>query len=203
MSLRSIAARALVLTAFVALSGCISVLPKSKPAQLYRFGVEAGAPPAAAPGPAILLGRVDFDSAAATDRILTITGNDAAYIEESRWISPAPTLFEEALFRAFQGSSGAPRLIGRGGLLRAPLVLNLDVQSFEARYDQGQEAAPLVFVRVHAVLMRVDDRSVVREGRLDSSMRASDNRVSAIVQAYDAAVKEVLGKLVAFAGGAA
>ena len=76
------------LVAALALSGCISVLPKTKPALLYRFGPgeTAAAAPAAAPAarrPVLGLATIDFDSAADTDQILTVTGQDVAYIWET------------------------------------------------------------------------------------------------------------------------
>ncbi len=189
-------------------AGCVSVLPKSKPAQLYRFG--AAEPPAAAPaargapaGKLIALGRVDFVSASNTDRILTVTGQDAAYIAESRWVSPAPVLFEEALTEAFQSAPGAPRLVGRGEFLRAPLTLGVQVQTFEARYDQGSDAPPEVVVRLHVMLVSNADRRMAAEQDIVSTARASDNRVEPIVQAFNAAVQDALGKLVVWSDAAA
>jgi cholesterol transport system auxiliary component len=189
-------------TLCLALGGCISVFPKAKPAQLYRFD---GGPAQAdttlpAPGARVVArGNLRFQAAASTDRILTVTGPDTAYIAGARWVSPAPVLFEEALIRAFQTSTG-PRLAEGGSTLRATQVLNLDVESFESRYDQGDKAAPEVVVQVRAQLLRSTDRSVIGEQLFTSAQRAGDNRVGPIVQAYDEAVHDVLGKLVAWTG---
>lgn len=201
---RALSAVVIVLAA-ASLGGCISVLPKSKPAQLYRFGAPelAAAAPAtvAAPasGPAIGRGAVLFEAGAATDRILTVTGHDAAYIEGARWIAPAQVLFDEALTRAFQAPGAAP-LADRAASGRAAISLNLDVQAFEARYDNGPESAPEVLIQVRAVLVRNNDRAVLAEQLITSTQRASDNRVGPIVAAFDAGVKDVLGKLVAWTG---
>ena len=182
------------------MGGCVSVLPKSKPAQLYRFGGLQPAAGVSAVGPgAVTKGPISFEAAASTDRILTLTGQSAAYIEGARWVAPAPVLFDEALTGAFQ-SPGAPHLIERGASLRAPLQLSLDVQAFEARYDQGPDGPPQVWVQVHAALVRTGDRTVVADQVFSSVQRASDNRVGPIVQAYDAAVREMLTKLTAWAG---
>jgi cholesterol transport system auxiliary component len=187
----------------LALGGCVSVLPKTKPAQLYRFGAAEGAPAAQPPGPAVIArGPVSFEAGASTDRILTLTGQSAAYIAGARWIAPAPTLFEEALIHAFQ-AQGAPPLAERPGIGHPAFSLTLDVQAFEARYDQGPDAAPEAVVQIKATLIRVDDRNVVAEQLISSSSRASDNRVGAIVQAYDAATRDALTKLVAWAGQSA
>ena len=193
--------------ACIALAGCVSLFPKAPPAQLYRFGASepADASAAATPGPAsgavIGEGASQFDPAASSDRILTITSKDAAYVASARWVSPASVLFDEALVRTFERTPGAPRLVPRFGLLRAPLMMNLDVQAFEARYDQGDKAAPLVVVKVRALLIKTEDRSVAGERTFTTTVRASDNRVGPIVEAFDDAVGKTLADLVAWTRG--
>lgn len=180
----------------VALSGCISLLPKSKPATLYRFGPEpaAGATTAAQPG-AVAVFRTNgkFQEEAADDRILTIDGGKAAYIAQSRWVAPAEVLFDEALGQAFDASP--IRLIARGQQGRSAYALRIDVRNFEARYDAGSNAAPLVVVRVHAALTRADQTSV-GEQDFEARVPAAQNRVGAIVAAFNKAVSDVLGKIV-------
>lgn len=183
----------------LALSGCISLLPKSKPATLYRFSQEPAA--ASARGPAglnsIAVFRTNgtFQEEASADRILTVSGGKAAYIAESRWVAPAEVLFDEAVGQAFDASP--VRLIARGQQGRFAYALRLDVRNFEARYDSGPKAAPLVVVRVHAALTKADQSSV-GEKDFDVRVPASDNRVGEIVAAYNKAVAEVLGQIVAW-----
>lgn len=190
----------LVLAAFacLALGGCISLFPKTKPAQMYQFDNAPAAADASMPGPdarVIARGDMRFQAAASSDRILTVSGTGTAYIAEARWVSPAPVLFEQSLVRAFQ-AGGGPRLAEGGSGIHATEILNLDVQSFETRYDNGDKAPPEVVVQVRGQMIRADDRRVIADQMFTSVQRASDNRVGAIVQAYDAAVHEVLGKLV-------
>jgi cholesterol transport system auxiliary component len=185
----------------LALSGCISLLPKSKPAQLYRFG----AAPAAAPSPSLSPARPSavavfrtngsFQGEAADDRILTVTGGKAAYIAASRWVAPAEILFNEAVANAFDSSP--VRLIARGQQGRFAYALRTDVRSFEVRYDSGPNAAPTVVVRLHAALTRTD-QSNVGEQDFEARVPAADNRVGEIVAAYNKAVADVVGKLVAW-----
>ncbi len=201
--LRALARAGWLALAGLALAGCISVLPKTPPAQLYRFGAAEQADPAAPGAGMIGKGAVSFDSAAQTDRILTVTGGTAAYIAGARWVSPAPVLFDEALTRTFERTPGAPRLAQRGGVFNAPLILTVDVEAFEARYDQGAEAAPTVVVQVRALLIRTSDRTVAAEKNFSTSQRASDNRVGAIVEAFDQAVQKTLTDLTTWSGAQA
>jgi cholesterol transport system auxiliary component len=187
--------------AAAALAGCISLLPKTKPAQLYRFGDVAAAPAdAAGARPAqrigVFSGNGDFPREAAGDRILTITGGRAAYIAQSRWVSDAQVLWEQAVDKAFEARATRVRLAPRGAPQPTDYVLRLDVRSFEARYDEGPKAAPNVVVRVHATLTRDRARVVVADQIFEADVRASDNRVSAIAAAFDKAVGQVLGEIV-------
>ncbi|HEY9218983.1 MAG TPA: ABC transporter, partial [Phenylobacterium sp.] len=115
----------LAAAAALALSGCISLLPKTDPAQLYRFGaVPQAAGAASSSGQiGILKPRSGFTQAAAGDRILTVTNGQAAYIAAARWVAPASVLFEEAVANAYDSNPGAARLVTRGEVARADLVM--------------------------------------------------------------------------------
>jgi len=186
----------------LSLAGCISLLPKSPPVQLYRFGGDRarGPEPASAANPVgVYWAGGAFPRESAGDRILTINGEKVAYIAGVRWVAPADMLFQQAVQRAFEAKGGPVRIIQRGAPAAGRYLLRLDVRDFEARYDAGPEAAPTILVRVRASLERESDRQLVSEEVFDTSVRASDNRVGAIVAAYDAATDQVLDKVVAWA----
>ena len=183
----------------LSLGGCISLLPKSKPAQLYRFAPQSAASAKAPPGAnavGVFSGGGEFQRESQADRILTITGDRAAYIAEARWAAPAEVLFDQAVDAAFETSGGHARLVPRGAPAPTDYVLRLDVRNFETRYDSGAAAAPSVRVRIHAALTRDRSRTLVSEQVFEANVPATDNRVSAIVAAYDKAVGDVLAQLV-------
>ncbi|RAK60971.1 ABC transporter [Phenylobacterium hankyongense] len=188
------------------LSGCISLLPKSKPAQLYRFG-QHQAPPATGPAAAgaapigVFRASGVFQQESAGDRILTITGEHAAYIAQARWVAPAAVLFDAAVLNAFDAHGGRARLVSRGEPAHSDYALRLDVRDFETRYESGEKAAPTVVVRVRAQLTRSQNNAVVGEQIFEARVPADNNRVGAIVGAYDKALTEVLGKVVAWTDG--
>jgi cholesterol transport system auxiliary component len=186
----------------LALAGCISLFPKTPPAQLYQFGVN-GAPPAqAGPGASFNVQRVltGFVDVSGGDRIVTVNGNEVAYIANARWATPAANMFDEAETRAFQNADGPARLLRIGDAAAAPISLRLDVQTFEARYENGPKAPPTVVVSLRAVLINTLDRKVLGDEVFVSRQPAADNRVGAIVDAYDAAVTDVLGRVAAWTG---
>src|SRR5690606_27030191 len=144
-----------------------------------------------------------FNRASAGDQILSITGDQAAYIAGARWVAPASVLLDEAVGRAFDGNAGPARIVTRGEFGKAAYTLRPDVRNFEAVYDQGQGAAPQVLIRVRGTITRNTDRAVVSERIFEQTVRARDNRVSAIVAAFDSGVGALTGELVSWANGAA
>jgi cholesterol transport system auxiliary component len=189
-------------TAVLMLGGCVSLFPKEAPAQLYRVGGAAPTPqpPATAPRSrfAVQALIIDFNRAATGDQILTVNGNEAAYIKGARWVSGASTLFEQALANAFDASPGPARLMARGEPVRPDYFLKLDVRVFEARYLQGRGSPPTVVVRVYAALSQPADRGLLGQRGFAASIPAADDRVSAIAAAFDQAVAQVLGQLIAW-----
>ena len=188
------------LAVMLLLGGCVSVFPKEAPAQLYRFGVAASAPeqPAAAPQSRLAVQAliIDFNRAAAGDQILTVSGNEAAYIKGARWVSGASTLFEQALASAFDVGQGSARLMARGEPARPDYFLKLDVRVFEVRYLQGRGSPPTIVVQVYAALSQSTDRALLGQRLFAASIPATEDRVGAIAAAFDQAVGQVLGQLV-------
>lgn len=181
------------------LAGCISLFPNVDPAQLYRFGTTTPQVQNTSEGEAsfgVLLSDTGFTRAAANDRILTVNGTQAAYIKGSRWVTSAVDLFNSAVQQAFDADRGPARLVARGEIAKPNYALKLDVRTFEARYDNGQNTAPTIAVVVHATLARTHDQMVVGDRSFKATVPASDNRVGAIAEAFDQAVAQVIGALV-------
>lgn len=179
----------------VALAGCVSLFPKAKPAQMYRFGVLGGAAAVSTTNASVARAPTAFNRAAAGDRLLTVNGQEIAYLAEARWATPAAVMFDDAVERTFDHRASGPRLITRGDLTSAPISLRLDVDTFEARYLDGAKAAPTVVVSMRATIVRNKDRTILGEQIFTASKRAGDNRIAPIVDAYDGAVKESLAAM--------
>jgi cholesterol transport system auxiliary component len=183
----------------LALAGC-ALLSTPDPVQTYRFGGPAAAG-AAAEGQTGLrevnLRRVQFPEAVEGDRLLGVTGTETAYIKDARWISPASDLYMESLESAFATEASRVRLIGPRELIRGERSLDIDVRAFEARYD-APGAVPTVVVTARARLLALPDRSVAAEQTFTVRQPASANRISAIVEAFDAATRDLNTQIVAW-----
>ena len=195
-----LAASAAVLTA---LSGC-ALLSSPDPVQNYRFGLPMAAPSAVGDTPAPLtvsIRRIEFPQATGDDKILGVTGRETAYIGGARWVSPASTLFDDSLKAAFANRADRIRVLGRREPGTPPLVLQVTVTTFEARYA-APGAVPDVVVTARAQLRSTPERraggGTIRpeEGRsvervFTVTQPAGDNRVSAIVAAFDMATRDI------------
>jgi cholesterol transport system auxiliary component len=200
------AALALAIVAAASLGGCISLLPKQKPAQLYRFGVTAAAPPAAAASGAhvtIRAAPTGFERATAGDRILTASGDETAYIAGARWVTAASALFDDAVTGAFDAHPGPARLLARDEPAAADYVLKLDVRTFEVRYDHGRGAAPTVVVELYAGLVNRQNATTSGNQLFRAETPAGGDSIHAIAAAFDVAVGKVLGEMVAWVDGKA
>ena len=195
--MRSSISLAAAAAAAVILSGC-ALLSTPDPVQTYRFGGPAAAE-AAADGRAGLrqvnLRRVQFPEAVEGDKILGVTGTETAYIAGARWVSPASDLYMESLENAFAAQAERVRLIGPRELIRGERSLDIDVRAFEARYD-APGAAPLVVVTARARLLTLPERTVAAERTFTVQQPASANRVSAIVEAFDIATRDLNTQIV-------
>ena len=191
--MRILAATALA----VGLAGC-SLLSSPDPIQLYRFG-NMDLPPTApaAERTVVVLNPIEFPEGAGSDRILTANGGQVAYLAGARWIGPSEELFRSAIETQFLRNGRSVTLSDQREAPRSGLALDLDVTSFEARYLNGVEAAPTVVIAARARLI-APDRSVTAERTFQVERSASENRVSAVVDAFDGATDEFTGQLAAW-----
>lgn len=181
----------------ISLAGCITLLPKTKPADLYRFGYQSDGTSAKIPATNLVTIQrtsLGFTRAAAGDGLLTSTGSETAYIAGARWVSPAGTLMDEALTRSFATHGDGVRLAQRGEMTASDVLLRLDVRRFEVHYTKPG-ADPKVQVTIAASLVHATDRSVFAETVIEASVPVRQNRVHEIVDAFNVAVSEVMLKL--------
>ena len=186
-----------------ALSGC-ALLSTPDPVQNYRFGLPMAAPSTVGDTPAPLtvsIRRIEFPQAAGDDRILGVTGLETAYIAGARWVSPASTLFDDSLKAAFANRADRIRVLGRREPGTPPLVLQVTVTTFEARYA-APGATPEVVVSARAQLRSTPERQAgggairPEQGRsvervFTVTQPAGENRVSAIVAAFATATRDI------------
>lgn len=189
--------------ATMALSAC-ALLSTPDPVQTYRFGGASAATSAAAVASPVqvTLRRVEFPEAVEGDKLLGVTGTEAAYIAGARWVSPASDLYMESIENAFAAQATRVRLIGARELTRGQRSLDIDIRSFEARYD-APGLAPTIVVTARARMLVLPERTVSAERVFTVEQPATANRVSSIVEAFDLATRDINTQIVAWTDASA
>ena len=187
----------------MALSAC-ALLSTPDPVQTYRFGGAAAATSAAAVSSPVqvTLRRVEFPEAVEGDKLLGVTGTEAAYIAGARWVSPAADLYMESIENAFAAQATRVRLIGARELTGGQRSLDIDIRSCEARYD-APGATPTIVVTARARMLVLPERTVYAERVFTVEQPATTNRVSSIVEAFDLATRDLNTQIVAWTDASA
>ena len=172
----------------LSVSACVSLLPESEPVSVYRLSAPE---PANFAGEDWVIVEIDTPNAPrglAGDHIAILhDGVSLAYIQDARWISPAPQLVQALMIDTINAEDRhlAPTRADDG--VRADYELRLDLQEFEAVYDRGPDTAPLVRVRLSARLVAEQGRRFAGARVVTVEVRAHANRTTAIVAAFDEA----------------
>lgn len=193
-----------VLASAVGLSACVTVLPKQPPVQLYRFGAPpaVGEPTNAGKRVGLVIYAATLPSAARGDGILTIRGNEAAYVGGARWVVPAATLFQEAVIGGVEPYAPHVRLRRPGDAGSDPMRMRIDVRHFETVYAGAKNDTPQVWLEAVIQLVEPGGRAAT-ERTVSLRIPASANRVGAIVAAYDEAVAQTVKAAASLAEAAA
>lgn len=189
----------------LSLGGCVNVLPKVKPVQLYRFGYHPELLDKAdeqdgseavrnAPVP-LMLGVISFPPASAGDQVMTTEANEVAYVAQARWAASAEAMFNAAVNEGFARSDKTVMLVPRGPTA-ANYRLDISVRRFEAHYEHGK---PTVYIGADTRLLRLSDRSVLAQKYISADVSVRKNDMSLISEAFDQATTQVVAGMIDFA----
>jgi cholesterol transport system auxiliary component len=128
------------------------------------------------------------------------------YFEFANWIDFAPKMVQALIIESFE-NSGKIVSVGREQIgLRSDFVLKTDLREFQAEYEErlpsgtrelGPNASPpWVHVRLNVKLVKMPQREIVAQQTFDRRVRAQENRMSAIIDAFDDALGKTLKAVV-------
>ena len=177
------------------LANC-ALLGRSEPVTLFQFGDANDLslePPSSVQQQRVVIiyAGSTFNRQSSGDRILTSTGNKAAYIAGARWAAPAQELFDTMAVRDIEARSPHISVVRAGAPSKAQFMLAVDVRRFEVLYSADPKAASEVAVDTQAKLMRIADRTIVGDWPIRLRRPVPENKVSAIVAAFDRIASEV------------
>jgi cholesterol transport system auxiliary component len=129
-----------------------------------------------------------------------MTGTQASYIAKTRWIAPASDLFDMAEIAAIERRAPGIMAVRGGNPVRVEYLLFVDVRRFEANYSGGAGMPPEIVIEAQVRLVRRSDRATVGDWSVAHREPAAENRVGAIVAAFDRATAAVTAEVADHAG---
>ena len=195
----SLPSRRLVVAALaLAPAGCASLLPQgSAPPKLYTLTPAADVP--ADGGHIAWQLLVDVPASAValdTDRIaLSRSPTTIDYFADAAWTDRAPLLVQSLLVQSFENSGRITAIARESLALRADYVLRPELRHFEAEYAGGG-GTPSAHVQIGAKLVKMPERTIMAQRRVDTRAAARENQVPAIVDAFDMALRQAMRELV-------
>ena len=168
------------------LGACFGGLKNDVPAPVnYRISAPKIAPGAALAADILVSVQATAPGLDGTGIAARFPGSRIDYLAGARWPVRTPALIESALIEALQDSGRLRSVQGDFGRFRTTHTLTLEVRRFEADYTAGEP--PVAQVALAVTIGRQSDRSVLAAFTVAAEERASENRISAVVAALDAA----------------
>jgi ABC-type uncharacterized transport system auxiliary subunit len=181
----------------LALAACTGSLFQSKvvPPSIYLLSAHAGTPgPAIAADLAILRPRVR--SGLETDRIAVLyPDRHLDYYAGARWSGPLDQVVQDLAVQSFQLRGHLRNVSSEASAFASGYWLEIEIADFQAEYAAGA-AAPTVHVHLLGRVGSAGDRHIIATFEASSRQGASDNRLTAIVDAYELTVDAALAEIV-------
>jgi cholesterol transport system auxiliary component len=187
----------LLLAAAWALAGCASFFSSKLPApSLYLLSAHPGTP-----GPAITaeLGilKPQVRSGLDTDRIAVLYADRRLdYYAAARWSARLADVVQDLAVQSFRARANLRSVSSDASAFSAGYWLEIEVTDFQAEYAPG-DSIPTIRAHFSAILGKSSDRRILNRFEASATQRASENRLSAIVSAYEQAANSVLSEIVA------
>ncbi len=196
--LRTACGTALLLAAAAALAACGGSLFRSKapPASVFLLSGHAGTP-----GPGIAADltviRPLVRSGLDTDRIAALyPDRRLVYFDGARWSAPLDEVLQDLAMQTLHTHASLRSVTSDASAFAAGYWLEIQVTDFQAEYAAGR-ASPTVHVHLLAAVGSSSDRRIVDRFEADATQAAADNRLTAIVAAYEQAADTALEQVVA------
>jgi len=120
------------------------------------------------------------------------------YYTKSAWTDRAPLMVQTRIVDSFENSHKIVAVSRETIGLRANYVLQSDLRNFEAMYFYEKDKPPIAHVRIVAKLVRLPDRQIIGVATFARCVRAREDKIPKVVEAFDQALGSVVKRLVAW-----
>ncbi|HEX2583767.1 MAG TPA: ABC-type transport auxiliary lipoprotein family protein [Steroidobacteraceae bacterium] len=124
-----------------------------------------------------------------TDRIAVLrNGNHLDYYFGARWGGTAPEVTQAFIVALLQSQQGFRNVVAENARIDADYLLEVSIADFQTEYAGSD--APVVHVTVVANLISIKQRKSLPAIRATASVNAKDNRLGAVVDAFQSALQQ-------------
>ncbi|MBN9497879.1 MAG: membrane integrity-associated transporter subunit PqiC [Alphaproteobacteria bacterium] len=116
------------------------------------------------------------------------------FYARAAWTDTAPRMVQALLIESFEATGKIVGVSRDSAALRPDYLLKVDLREFQAEYFDG--ALPHAHVRLGVRLVRLPDRVIEAGFVADERVRAAQGDLSAVSQAFDAALGSAMRKIV-------
>ena len=195
--------RALILASSFLLGGCGGVFQSDIPAAqafVLRLPPRVAVPPPATQYGSVLLQRPEAGPGLDSDRIALLrSDNRFDFYAASRWAAPAPDVIASVIIDELRSGGNFSAVFDDTSPYAPRYNLRVTLRRFEADYSSpGSGAAghaPTVHVLLDCTLGRHHDRELLASFTAQGTAVAGDDRLTAVVAAFEAASKAAMGEL--------
>jgi cholesterol transport system auxiliary component len=185
----------------LSLAACAGSLFKNKaaPPTMYRLSAAPKSMPAdtadkAHPTDLAVL-RPRVRTGLDTDRIAALYPDRRMdYFAEVRWSGPLDQVLQEFAVQEFHLNPDLRNVSADVSVFASAYWLEIEVTDFQAEYAAG-DGAPTVHVRLQARIGSAGDRQVLARFEPDVHEASADNRMTAIVDAYNRAADKAFAEI--------
>lgn len=140
------------------------------------------------------IGRPDLSPGLDSERIAVLKGRQLDYYRGAQWGGRTAEVVQTLLVDSFEDQQLFRSVTAEQSRVASEYVLDISVRDFQAEYASDNDA-PTARVTIQGRLIRVVDRQLVDTFGATAQSKASDNRLSAVAAAFEAAAHKVVLEL--------
>ena len=192
-----------LLLVVVGLGGCGGVFESEIPAAqafVLRLAPRPVVTPSATPHGSVLVQRPEAGPGLDSDRIALLRSDHRFdFYAASRWAAPAPDMVESVIVDALRASGNFSAVFDDTSPYAPRYSLRVTLRRFESDYTaEGKGSggrAPTVYVVLDCTLGRHRDRELLASFTAQGSAVAGEDRLTAVVAAFEAATATAVAQL--------
>jgi ABC-type uncharacterized transport system auxiliary subunit len=188
----------LFLSASLPLTACSGVF-ESDLAAPQAYVLRLAAPPAPGLGSgtgSVLVQRPEASPGLGSERIALLRSDQRFdFYAASRWAAPAPDVIESAMVDTLRATGAFSAVFDDSAPFAPRYSLRCTLRRFEADYTKQVSGAPTVFVTLDCTLGRHRDRELLASFTASGSAVARDDRLNAVVGAFESATAAAMDQL--------